>query len=243
MELKLDAKTEGDAALPIKKRVFDLLFSVLTLPVWLPLLLVALLLVLVFSGTPLFYFSQRRIYRQQSARITKIRVMVRNAQAIANRQTIPVEKQRFLNIPLDSPVYTRIGRCIERYDLTELPQFFHVLSGKMSVIGSRPLPEDVIASLKEEFPAAEDRFLSRCGLTGPVQLVGRENISDRERLEAEIRYCRICITRYSFRLDFMIALYTALVLAKLKTPLSLEELHRLMDSWSSAPTAVARRAA
>ncbi len=226
--------------MPRAKRVFDLTFTLLTMPLWLPLLIVALLLVLVFTGRPLLYISQRRVYRDQSARIGKVRVMVRNAHLIANRETVPITSQRFLNLPLDSPIYTGVGRLIERFDLTELPQFFSVLSGKLSVIGSRPLPEDVIASLKEEFPRAEERFLSRCGLTGPVQLVGRQNISDRDRLELEIGYATLCVNRYSMRMDIMLALYTALILARIHPPLTLAEIHALMNRWASEPMHLAK---
>jgi len=220
------------AAIPPKKRLFDIVFCLGTMPLWLPLLTVASLAVLVFSGRPVFYISRRRVFRSEVARVCKIRVMVRDAHLIANRRTVPVKAQRFLNLPLDAPIYTRVGRVIERYDLTELPQFLDVLRGKMSVIGNRPLPEDVIASLKEEFPFAEERFDSRCGLTGPVQLVGRQNISDADRLAVEVDYCKLVTTCYSLRLDVMLALYTALIRCRIREPLTLDEVHVLMDRWS-----------
>ena len=103
----------------------------------------------------------------------------------------------------------------------------------MSVIGNRPLPEDVIAALVDEYSDAEDRFLSRCGLTGPTQLVGRYEIGDADRLVIETAYCRHCLLRYDVRLDAMIALYTVLVLLRLKRALTVHEVLERMDRWST----------
>lgn len=217
---------------PWTKRCFDLAFCVLALPLWLPLTLGGLLAIALGSGLPVLYISPRLVYRQQVARVAKMRTMVRNAAEIANRQTVPIEGKRFLNISSDSPLYTRVGRVIERLCLTELPQFVHVLSGKMSVIGNRPLPVDVLESLTEAYPDAPDRFLSRAGLTGPAQLVGRDRLSDGERLAIEIAYCEHCLHRYRMYLDLMIALRTGLVLAGLSEPLSAQEVSERMRRWA-----------
>src|SRR3546814_4067085 len=81
--------------------------------------------------------------------VVNFRTVVRNAAQIANRETVSVEEAgtRFLNISADSPLYTRIGRLLEKVALTELPQFTHVLRGQMSVIGNRPLPQNVMDCL------------------------------------------------------------------------------------------------
>ena len=144
-------------------------------------------------------------------RVVKFRTMCRNADKIANRDTVPVTTTRFLNIPPTSPLYTPAGRWIERLMLTELPQVWHVLQGKMSFIGNRPLPENVIAALRAEHPGAEARFATPAGLTGPIQLVGRDHISDAERLQIEGAYCAAVQRGYSPMLDFKILLYTVLV--------------------------------
>lgn len=220
------------SGIPIPKRAFDLVFCVLAMPVWVPLTIVGILAVLCGAGFPALYVSPRIVYRGRTARIAKLRTMVPDAATIANRSTVPMNGQRFLNIEPDSPLYTPVGRVIEKLCLTELPQFVHVLTGKMSVIGNRPLPRDVLQALTEAHPDAGDRFLTRAGLTGPVQLVGRDNISDADRLAVEIAYCRLCMRRYSIYLDLMIALHTVLVLARLKRPFTAAEIGRQMDQWA-----------
>lgn len=165
------------------KRLFDLTLTLGSAIFWLPTVLGAALMVLVFSGRPIFYSSPRRVSTAAPMKIVKFRTMVRNAAQLVNRDSVPLDNGvRFLNIPSDSPLYTRTGRIIERFGVTELPQFVHVLSGKMSIVGNRPLPENVMACLREEYRNADDRFLSPAGLTGPVQLVGRQVISYADRL-------------------------------------------------------------
>jgi lipopolysaccharide/colanic/teichoic acid biosynthesis glycosyltransferase len=136
--------------------------------------------------------------------------MRRDADKIANRDTVPVVGVRFLNLPITSPLYTPVGRLIERLMLTEMPQLLDVLRGRMSLIGNRPLPDRVVASLQEEFSHVEDRFLVPCGLTGPVQLVGRDFVSDADRLQIEATYCHAVQNAYSIVLDARILLYTVL---------------------------------
>ena len=219
---------------PRKKRWFDLAFCVLTVWVWLPLIIGGLLAVLIGSGWPAVYISSRIVYRGQSARVIKLRAMVRNAAQIANRRTVPIGKQRFLNIDPDSELYTPVGRIIERLYLTEITQFVHVVSGSMSVIGNRLLPADVVAALVAAHPDAEDRFLTRAGLTGPAQLVGRDALTDEERLGIEIAYCRHCLAHYTVKLDLMIILYTVLILARLRPSMSAQEVELRMEAWAGA---------
>lgn len=216
----------------LKKRLFDLIVSFLAAVAWAPALLSAALLLLAVEGRPIFYLSSRRVYRDKQMRIIKFRTMVRNAETIVNRDTVPLTDQRFLNLPVSSPVYTRIGRIYERLQLTELPQVLHVLQGRMSLVGNRPLPENVIAALVEVYSDVEGRFLTRGGLTGPIQLVGREFLSDADRLRLEIGYCRAVLASYSWKLDMAVLLYTVVVTVRLKKPFSVAEVEALIRRFT-----------
>jgi lipopolysaccharide/colanic/teichoic acid biosynthesis glycosyltransferase len=210
------------------KRVFDIAVTVLAMPTWIPAILASMLAIAVLDGLPVFYISRRRVFRNITMPVVKFRTMMREAERIANRDTLPITKSRFLNLPPDSPLYTRVGWVIERCCFTELPQLMHVLAGRMSLVGNRPLPENVIMALKEEFPWVEARFETLAGLTGPAQLAGRDRLSDRERLEIETMYCRVAKSSYSMRLDFLILLHTVLVVARLRESLTCEEIKKLI---------------
>lgn len=223
------------------KRVFDLFVAVTAAIAWVPVLLGASLMVLLMSGRPVFYRSNRWVRNGEMVRTIKFRTMVKNADKLVNRTTVPVEGVRFLNIPPDSPLYTRPGRILEGLGLTEIPQLIHVLRGEMSIVGNRPLPDAVMKCLREEFPYADDRFLTPAGLTGPVQLVGRDSLSDSERLRIEGAYCRAVLHGYRLRLDFTVLLSTVLIVAHLKKPLDYQGVMDLIDRHTRQPRLRSRR--
>ncbi len=214
------------------KRIFDLVVVTLAAIAWAPVLLLASSMVLIFSGRPVFYRSMRWVRRSGMVEVVKFRTMVKNADKLVNRGTVPVANVRFLNIPPNSPLYTRVGRILERCGLTELPQLTHVLRGEMSIVGNRPLPDNVMECLRDEYPYADDRFLTPAGLTGPAQLVGRDALTDSERLRLEGAYCRAARSRYRARLDFAILLYTVLIVLHLKKSLDYQSAIELVERHS-----------
>ncbi|WP_229052653.1 sugar transferase [Aeromicrobium sp. Leaf350] len=223
----------------IRKRLLDLALVALSAVVWVPVLLVASLAVLITEGRPVYYRSNRRVSVDHVMKVVKFRTMVRNADKIVNRDTVPVEAQvRFLNIPPDSPLYTRVGRFLEGVGLTEIPQLVHVISGRMSLIGNRPLPENVQNMLREEFPHADDRFLTPSGLTGPAQLVGRQALTDDERLTIETAYCRAAMRGYSIRLDLAILFSTVFIVLHVKKPMNYLEVEAIINRYSRVRTMV-----
>jgi lipopolysaccharide/colanic/teichoic acid biosynthesis glycosyltransferase len=229
--------SETSSAIPARKRIFDLAVCVLASPVLLLAFVLGSLGVLLLDGPPVLYVSTRRVYRNQSARVAKFRAMIRHADTVYNRESVPVSNQRFLNTPFDSPLYTPVGRLYEQMCLTELPQVGLVLAGKMSLVGNRPLPENVIEALREHFPEVERRFEIPAGLTGPVQLVGRLEIPDEERLRLEITYCRICAERYRMRLDFNILLYTLLIALHVLPQMKADDVLAAMHRWAAGRAA------
>lgn len=74
----------------------------------------------------------------------------------------------------DDPRLTRFGRVLRKTRLDEIPQFWNVLIGDMSVVGPRPQPMDLIARLNKELPGFSRRHSVRPGITGPAAIKGRE---------------------------------------------------------------------
>jgi lipopolysaccharide/colanic/teichoic acid biosynthesis glycosyltransferase len=216
------------------KRLFDLSIVLAGAIVWIPAVAICALALLVVNGRPVFYRSMRHVSRDRLIRVFKFRTMVKDADKVLNRETVPITSQRFLNIPIDSPAYTRAGRIVERIHFTELPQFFHVLRGTMSIVGSRPLPANVFQALLREYPHAGARFGSPAGMTGLAQLIGRESVSDEDRLSLEAAYCQVCINNYSPLLDLEILTKTLLTASRLMPPMTLQDTHRLIDKYRPA---------
>ncbi len=100
------------------------------------------------------------------------------------------------------PRVTRVGRWLRRTSLDELPQLINVLRGEMSLVG--PRPEEV--RLVERYPPELDfRFEVRPGITGPMQVHGRGELTFRERVAVEREY----VENYSLRKDVRILVATA----------------------------------
>jgi lipopolysaccharide/colanic/teichoic acid biosynthesis glycosyltransferase len=96
---------------------------------------------------------------------------------------------------------TRIGRLLQRTSLDELPQLLNVLSGRMSLVGPRPL---LAAYLDKYTPRQARRHDVRPGITGLAQVSGRKSVAFSEKFDLDVRY----IDEWSFRLDLRILLKT-----------------------------------
>lgn len=203
----------------MRKRVFDVAVICLAAVVWVPVVAIAGLAVLVFSGRPIFYRSRRWVGPSAAIEMVKLRVMVPNA----NKVVAPVDAGRFLNTPPDSPLYTPVGRILDRLGLNEIPQFVHVLRGDMTIVGARPLTEMVREALVEQHPDLDRRWETPAGLTGLPQLIGRHGVTDAQRLELEAAYSHRAATRPSILLDFKILLYTVLITFGLMQPMTVEK--------------------
>jgi lipopolysaccharide/colanic/teichoic acid biosynthesis glycosyltransferase len=218
------------------KRAFDLFVTLTAAMVWVPAMLVTALAILLLEGRPVFYVSSRVVGRGRTARVIKFRTMIRNAESVYNRHVVPVsDGVRFLNLPPDSPLYTPIGRLIERIAFTELPQLLLVLKGEMSLVGNRPLPENVMASLREAYPDVDARLDTPGGMTGPVQLIGRERLTDGQRLDLEKTYCRVAQGAVTWRLDFLILLYTVLEALRLRHPMTVGQVRDFLHETTGHP--------
>src|SRR3990172_12257587 len=109
------------------KRIFDILFSIVGLILFSPLLLTICILIKLEGGGPVFYRGVRVGKNGTLFRIYKFRSMVVNAEKIGGSSTAD-----------DDPRITKIGKFVRKYKLDELPQLINVLKGEMSFVGPRP---------------------------------------------------------------------------------------------------------
>ena len=120
------------------KRMVDIVFSSLALVLLSPILLAIAVAIKLDSKGPIFYFSERIGKKGRVFRCTKFRTMVRDAEKRRADLMHLNERDGILFKISNDPRITRLGRFLRRYSLDELPQFFNVLCGDMSIVGPRP---------------------------------------------------------------------------------------------------------
>ena len=174
------------------KRVEDIVFSLIILIIFSPILILFSLISLIMQGWPIFYTSKRMVSVNKTINIIKFRTMVMDAKSDKYELEKKYMKDGYLDIPLKSEVYTRIGRILEKTQIVEVPQVFAVLFGKISFVGNRPLPEKNIELLKKKYPEKwEDRFKAPAGITGISQVVGKFDLSSEQRIDLESLYSKV----------------------------------------------------
>ena len=170
------------------KRVFDVLFASLVLALLSPVMGVLALLVWRYHGRPVIFTQTRPGYRGKLFKIYKFRTMT---DARAPDGSLLPDEQRL----------TRLGRFLRSTSLDELPEFYNVLRGEMSVVGPRPL---LAQYLKRYTPEQARRHDVRPGITGWAQVNGRNAVSWEERFRLDVWY----VDHRSLALDIKIILLT-----------------------------------
>ena len=167
------------------KRAMDIVISAVLLVLLAPLLLGIALWILLDDGGPVF-FRQRRAGRDgRPFLMLKFRTMVTDAeQRLPELVDIESLDQPAFKIP-DDPRVTRSGRWLRRTSVDELPQLLNVLRGEMSLVGPRPEEESVVALYDER---QRGRLAVKPGMTGPMQVYGRSDLTFEERLAMERDY-------------------------------------------------------
>ncbi len=179
----------------IAKRVFDVLFSGLLLLVSLPVLAVLALLVKLTSKGPVLYRQERMGMDGHTFDMLKLRTMRTDAEAAGATMA-----------SADDPRRTVMGAFLRRFSLDELPQFWNVLVGDMSLVGPRPERPVFIQEFKRQIPRYHLRHMVKSGITGWAQINGlRGQTSIQKRIEFDLYY----IENWSLLLDVKILLRTA----------------------------------
>jgi lipopolysaccharide/colanic/teichoic acid biosynthesis glycosyltransferase len=186
------------------KRNFDIVFSLLALIFISPVLLMIALLVKLDSEGPVLYISERIGRNGERFRFLKFRTMVKEADSLRGALLHLNERQGNLFKMSNDPRVTRLGRILRRYSLDELPQFFSVLTGHMSVVGPRPcLTSEYARYTKEQ----RRRVQAVPGITGLWQVEARTDPSADSYFRLDIYY----VENWSLWLDAKILLKTVSV--------------------------------
>jgi len=184
------------------KRILDIILSGVSLIVLSPIFLLTALLVALSMGRPILFRQKRVGLNGRSFSLYKFRTMVVDAEKELeklrdkNEMSGPVFKMK------DDPRVTPLGRFLRRFSLDELPQFWNVLRGDMSLVGPRPpVPGEVSMYERRD----RRRLSMRPGLTCTWQVNGRNKINDfDEWVKMDLEY----IDNWSFGRDLWLLLRT-----------------------------------
>jgi len=193
------------------KRVFDVIFSLFAIFITLPLMIPIALLIKLTDRGPIFYKQRRVGYKGKEFYIYKFRSMYPDAdkrlKEILEKDPKAREEWETTFKLKNDPRVTPIGRFLRKTSLDELPQFFNVLKGDMSVVGPRPVVKE---ELEKFYKDKAKYYLSvKPGVTGYWQVEGRSNIEDyKKRVEMDVWY----VKNRSIWLDIKIILKTIWVM-------------------------------
>jgi exopolysaccharide biosynthesis polyprenyl glycosylphosphotransferase len=188
----------------VLKRVIDILLAALTLAVLSPVLLATALAVKLDSRGPVFYASERIGKKGRVFKCIKFRTMVRDAEKRRADVMHMNERDGVLFKITNDPRITRLGRFLRKYSLDELPQFFNVLRGDMSIVGPRP----PLASEVREYKLSHLRRLDVMpGITGLWQVQARQDPSFDNYISLDVTY----VDNWSIWLDLQILARTIVV--------------------------------
>ena len=170
------------------KRLFDIAVTLVAAPILIPLGLIIALIIRIKLGSPVLFAQIRPGLNGVPFRLIKFRTMTEDRDA--NGALLPDDRR-----------LTLIGRALRRTSLDEMPEFWNVLKGEMSLVGPRPLLMDY---LDKYSPKQARRHEVRPGITGWAQVNGRNAISWEQRFALDVWY----VDNRSFWLDLRILVRT-----------------------------------
>jgi exopolysaccharide biosynthesis polyprenyl glycosylphosphotransferase len=169
----------------VLKRIFDLAFSSFALLITAPLFPLIALAVRLDSPGRTIFAQLRAGVEAEPFRLYKFRTMKADAEEQLGT-VVDLDQLEEPMFKLDGdPRVTRVGRLLRRFSLDELPQLYNVLRGDMSIVGPRPEQVELVQRYR---PEHRFRLAVRPGLTGPMQVYGRGELTFVERLAVELDY-------------------------------------------------------
>jgi len=188
------------------KRIRDVLFVLLTLPITLPIIAASALAIKLTSPGPVFFVQERVGQYGKPFRLVKLRTMVTNAEAFGPQWSGARDNR-----------VTPLGRFLRASAFDELPQFWNILRGEMSLVGPRPELPEIVQRLEAQIPFYDSRLLVLPGLTGWAQLHQGGDVT-LEDVANKLRYDLFYLKYGSPLTDLRILLNTAQMLLHLAKP-------------------------
>jgi len=182
------------------KKICDIGFALLALPVIFTTALLLLALNPFYNPGPLFFRQERMGLGGRKIMLWKFRTMTGSTSTL-----------RHVDAPLEQERITRLGRILRRTRIDELPNFINVLAGEMSLVGPRPDAWDHAMVHLDDTRYYCDRFRVLPGITGLAQVRGGY-ADDRRATERKARLDRFYVRRSRIKLDLLIIFQTVRVL-------------------------------
>lgn len=176
------------------KRFWDLVFGLIGFIISIPFIIIFGIIIKLTSKGPIFFKQERVGYMGKNFYVVKLRSMRNDAEA----KTGAVWAQK------NDPRVTPVGRFMRKTRIDELPQFWNVLKGDMSLVGPRPERPELTEKFYKKWPEFPQRLRIIPGITGYAQVNGGYDISPEEKCHLDNYY----IEHYSFAFDMKIAFQT-----------------------------------
>lgn len=181
----------------IAQRLMDILFSLVLMVVFLPIIVAIVIAIRLDSKGPILADTPQRVGKNGKLfKMYKFRSMVENAHEILRespryQKLYDVYKKGSYKLKND-PRVTRVGRFIRKHSLDEIPQFLNILKGEMSLVGPRAYYPDELREQQKKYPHTAESVkivLSvRPGVTGFWQVSGRSQINFDKRIQMDASY-------------------------------------------------------
>lgn len=175
---------------PLPKRLFDLALGVPLFALSVPVIVLAGAAILAADGWPVFYSQEREGLHGKRFALRKLRTMRRGSQELLEKYlsenpAARAEWERRFKLEDDPRVIPAVGVFLRRLNIDELPQFWNVLRGEMSLVGPRPFPRYHLERFSPAWRA--ERASVRPGVTGlwQVTAVGEDSLEVQERIDRE----------------------------------------------------------
>lgn len=183
----------------IAKRILDIIFSIILTIIFSPVIIICALALRFDSRGPIFADTPMRVGENGKLfKMYKFRSMIKNAHEVLTndpdyKKLYDEYKKSGFKLK-DDPRITRTGKILRKYSLDEIPQFFNVLKGEMSIVGPRAYYADELREQQKKYPNTHNAVrvvLSvKPGITGIWQVSGRSEINFDKRIEMDASYAR-----------------------------------------------------